>query len=148
MWILRQILSDQSLLQRAAIDFKSGDLRKKPRLNPFSSWTLSLMFVFSSPLSSTFANVIVKELFLGHLRKRSRWNVKQRNCVQLIFSYQIRTGHKSGLGTKICKIVEEMSEIIEPKVGNPKNSVSRNWAILSDPWNLTIFDDDFFQLFS
>ena len=25
------------------------------------------------------------------------------------------------MGTKICKIVEEMSEIIEPKVDNPKN---------------------------
>ena len=50
-----------------------------------SSWTLSLMFVFSSPLSSTFANVIVKKLFLGNLRKRPRWNVKQRNCVQLTF---------------------------------------------------------------
>ena len=30
------------------------------------------------------------------------------------------------MGTRICKIVQEMSEIIEPKVGNPKNSVSRN----------------------
>ena len=40
------------------------------------------------------------------------------------------------MGTRICKIVEEMAEIIEPKVGNPKNSVSRNWAILSYPWNL------------
>ena len=25
------------------------------------------------------------------------------------------------MGTRICKIVEEMSEIIEPKVDNPKN---------------------------
>ena len=40
------------------------------------------------------------------------------------------------MGTRICKIVEEMAEIIKPKVGNPKNSVSRNWAILSYPWNL------------
>ena len=30
------------------------------------------------------------------------------------------------MGTRIYKIVEEMAEIIEPKVGNPKNSVSRN----------------------
>ena len=30
------------------------------------------------------------------------------------------------MGTRICKIVEEMAEIIKPKVGNPKNSVSRN----------------------
>ena len=42
------------------------------------------------------------------------------------------------MGTRICKIVEEMSEIIEHKVGNPKNSVSRNWAI----------SDEIFQLFS
>ena len=40
------------------------------------------------------------------------------------------------MGTRICKIVEEMAEIIKPKVGNPKNSVSRNWAILSYHWNL------------
>jgi len=52
------------------------------------------------------------------------------------------------MGTRICKIVEEMSEIIEPKVGNPKNSVSRNWAILSHPWNLTFFHDKIFQFFS
>ena len=51
------------------------------------------------------------------------------------------------MGTRICKIVQEMSEIIEPKVGNPKNSVSRNWAILSHPWNLTFFEDEIFQLF-
>ena len=25
------------------------------------------------------------------------------------------------MGTRICKIVEEMAEIIESKVGNPKN---------------------------
>ena len=52
------------------------------------------------------------------------------------------------MGTRICKIVQEMSEIIESKVGNPKNSVSRNWAILSHPWNLTLFEDEIFQLFS
>ena len=51
------------------------------------------MFVFSSPLGSTSAIAIVKKLFLGNLRKRPRWNVKKRNCVQLIFSYQIRTGN-------------------------------------------------------
>ena len=54
----------------------------------------------------------------------------------------------SKMGTRIFKIVEEMSEIIEPKVGNPKNSVSRNWAILSHPWNLTFFEDEIFQHFS
>ena len=52
------------------------------------------------------------------------------------------------MGTRICKIVEEMSEVIEPKVGNPKKSVSRNWAILSHPWNLTFFEDEIFQHFS
>ena len=46
------------------------------------------------------------------------------------------SGNCNKMGTRICKIVEEMAEIIEPKVGNPKNSVSRNWAILSYPWNL------------
>ena len=51
------------------------------------------------------------------------------------------------MGTGICKIVKEMAEIIEPKVGNPKNSVSRNWAILSHPWNLTFFEDEIFQFF-
>ena len=51
------------------------------------------------------------------------------------------------MGTRICKIVEEMSEIIEPKVGNPKNSFSRNWAILSHPWYLSYFQDDIFQHF-
>ena len=38
------------------------------------------------------------------------------------------------MGIIICKIFEDMSKIIEPKVGNPKNSVSRNWAILTHPW--------------
>ena len=52
------------------------------------------------------------------------------------------------MGTRICKIIEEMSEIIEPKVGNPKNSVSRNLAILSHLWNLTFFEDEIFKHFS
>ena len=90
MWIFRQILSDQSLLQRAVIDFKFGEEAKVIFL--LFSWTLGLTFVFSSPPSSAFAyNVIIKKLFLGDLRKSPRWNVKERNCVQLIFSYQIRT---------------------------------------------------------
>ena len=54
----------------------------------------------------------------------------------------------NNMGTRICKIIEEMSEIIEPKAGNPKNSVSRNWAILSHPWNLTFFEDEIFHHFS
>ena len=49
------------------------------------------------------------------------------------------------MGTRICKIVEEMSEIIERKVGNPKNSVSRNWAILSHPQNFPFFVDEIFK---
>ena len=90
MWIFRQILSDQSLLQRAVIDFKFGEEAKVIFL--LFSWTLGLTFVFSSPPSSAFAyNVIIKKLFLGDLRKSPRWNVKERNCVQLIISYQIRT---------------------------------------------------------
>ena len=39
----------------------------------------------------------------------------------------------SKTGTRISKIDGEMSEIIEPKVGNPKNPVSRNGATLSHP---------------
>ena len=48
------------------------------------------------------------------------------------------------MGTRICKIVEEMSEIIEHKVGNPKNSVSRNWAIVSHTRNFPFFEDEIF----
>ena len=50
--------------------------------------------------------------------------------------------------TRISKIDGEMSEIIEPKVGNPENSISRNWATLSHPWNLTFFENDIFKLSS
>ena len=52
------------------------------------------------------------------------------------------------MGTRISKIYWEMSEIMELKVGNPKNSVSRNWAISSQPRNLTFLEDEIFQLFS
>ena len=87
MWIFRQILSDQSLLQRAVIDFKFGEEAKVIFL--LFSWTLGLTFVFSSPPSSAFAyNVIIKKLFLGDLQKRSRLIVKQRKYVKLIFSNQ------------------------------------------------------------
>ena len=51
------------------------------------------------------------------------------------------------MGIIICKIFEDMSKIIEPKVGNPKNSVSRNWAISSHPWNLAFFEDEIFNFF-
>ena len=54
----------------------------------------------------------------------------------------------SKTGTRISKIDGEMSEIIEPKVGNPENSISRNWATLSHPWNLTFFENDIFKLSS
>ena len=32
-----------------------------------------------------------------------------------------------------------MSEIIEVKVGNPKNSTSKNWVNFSQPWNMAFF---------
>ena len=51
------------------------------------------------------------------------------------------------MGTRICKIVEEMSEIIEHKVGNPKNLVSRNWAIMSHPRNFPFFEDEILKKF-
>ena len=51
----------------------------------------------------------------------------------------------SKTSTRISKIDGEMSEIMEPKVGNPWNSVSRNWAILSHPWNLTFLEDEIFN---
>ena len=51
------------------------------------------------------------------------------------------------MSTKILKIDGEMPDEIELKVGNPQNSNSRNWANLSQPWNLTFFEDESFQLF-
>ena len=51
----------------------------------------------------------------------------------------------SKTGTRISKIDGEMSEIIEPKVGNPENSISRNWATLSHPWNLTFLENNIFK---
>ena len=53
------------------------------------------------------------------------------------------------MGTRICKIVEDMSEVIEPKVGNPQNSTNQNLAnlSLSQPLNLTFLEDEIFQLF-
>ena len=51
------------------------------------------------------------------------------------------------MSIRIFKIDGEMPEIMEPKVGNPKNSNSRNWANLSQPWNLAFFEDENFQLF-
>ena len=55
----------------------------------------------------------------------------------------------SQMGTRISKIYWEMSEIMELKVGNLKNSFSRNWANSSHPWNLTFFwGCDFSTFFS
>ena len=51
----------------------------------------------------------------------------------------------SKTGIRISKIDGEMSEIIEPKVGNPENSISRNWATLSHPWNLTFLENNIFK---
>ena len=51
------------------------------------------------------------------------------------------------MSTRIFKIDGEMPEIIEPKVGNPKNSTNPNWANLSQPWNLTFLKDEIFKLF-
>ena len=51
------------------------------------------------------------------------------------------------MSIRIFKIDEEMPEIMEPKVGNPKNSNSRNWANLSQPWNLAFSEDEIFKLF-
>ena len=45
----------------------------------------------------------------------------------------------SKMGTKIFKIDGEMPKIIEHKVGNPQISISRKWANLSQPWNLTFY---------
>ena len=52
------------------------------------------------------------------------------------------------MSTKILKIDGEMPDEIELKVGNPQNSNSRNWANLSQSWNLNFFEDESFQLFS
>ena len=43
------------------------------------------------------------------------------------------------MGTRIFKIDEEMSDIIDAKVGNPQKSTSNRWANLSQTWNLTFF---------
>ena len=41
------------------------------------------------------------------------------------------------MGTRISRICWKMFEILEPKVDNHNNSVSRNRAILCLPWNIT-----------
>ena len=51
------------------------------------------------------------------------------------------------MGTRILKIDGEMPEIIDSKVGNPKDSVSRNWAILRHPRNLTFFGYEIFHAY-
>ena len=49
------------------------------------------------------------------------------------------------MGTKNFEIDEEMSEIIDAKVGNPQNSTSKKWANFSQPWNLAFFQDYIFK---
>ena len=51
----------------------------------------------------------------------------------------------STMGTKNFEIDEEMSEIIDAKVGNPQNSTSKKWANFSQPWNLAFFQDYIFK---
>ena len=46
---------------------------------------------------------------------------------------------------RIFKIDEEMSKIIDAKVGNPQNSTRKKWANLSQPWNLAFFHDYIFN---
>ena len=47
----------------------------------------------------------------------------------------------SKMGTRIFKIDEDMSEIIDAKVGNPQISTSKKWANMSQPWNLALWLD-------
>ena len=49
------------------------------------------------------------------------------------------------MGTRIFKIDEDMSEVIDAKVGNPQISTSKKWANVSQPWNLAFLQDYFFQ---
>ena len=49
------------------------------------------------------------------------------------------------MGTIIFEIDEEMSEIIDAKVGNPQNSTSKEWANFSQHWNLAFFQDYIFK---
>ena len=51
----------------------------------------------------------------------------------------------SKMVTKIFEVDEEMSEIIDAKVGNPQNSTSKKWANFSQPWNLEFFHDYIFK---
>ena len=49
------------------------------------------------------------------------------------------------MGTKFIEIDEEMSVIIHAKGGNPQNSTGKKWANLSQPWNVTFFQDYIFK---
>ena len=51
------------------------------------------------------------------------------------------------MGSRIFKIDEEMSEIMEPKVDNPKNSVSRKLTILCLPKILPFLKMRFINFF-
>ena len=51
------------------------------------------------------------------------------------------------MGTGISKIYGEMSEIIEPKVGNPQNSVGQEMSHFEPPLKPAFFEDEIFQFF-
>ena len=113
-------------------------------------------------------HMIKKKVEKSHPQKRlniwvsSKWHISWflnfvlvvHNSLQKPFQYKMFGVFPkiqeiySQMGTRISKIYWEMSEIMELKVGNPKNSVSRNWAISSQPRNLTFLEDEIFQLFS
>ena len=49
------------------------------------------------------------------------------------------------MGTNFIEIDEEMSMIIGAKGGNPQNSTGQKCANLSQPWNVTFFQDYIFK---
>ena len=51
----------------------------------------------------------------------------------------------STMGTKIYEIDEDLSEILDAKVGNPQNLASKKWANFVQPWNLAFFHDYIFK---
>ena len=51
----------------------------------------------------------------------------------------------SKMGINVFEIDEEVSEIIDAKVGNPQNSTSIKSANLSQPWNVEFFQDYIFK---
>ena len=51
----------------------------------------------------------------------------------------------SKMGIKLLEIDEEVTEIIDAKVGNPQNSTSKKRANLSQPWNVEFCQDYIFK---